>query len=253
MEEENKVEEKKRIFGFRSQKKWKMAIAVLYYFIGIIMTIGIITDWSINVSVLDTIIVKITDFLTLLVYFSPFLLLSDFSKDIRNKIPLLKENTKGKTILFFFILIIIIPYISSIIDSAHTTEFKQKVEIEQIQEEQEIKEEKTAEEKAAEERLKKEAEKAKKEAEEKAKKEAEEKAKKDAEEKAKKDAEEKAKKKAEEKAKKEAEEKAKKEAEKAKKEAEEKAKKEAEKAEKNFIFDGISYEYKGFKTKTRKN
>ena len=246
MEEENKVEEKKRIFGFRSQKKWKMAIAVLYYFIGIIMTIGIITDWSINVSVLDTIIVKITDFLTLLVYFSPFLLLSDFSKDIRNKIPLLKENTKGKTILFFFILIIIIPYISSIIDSAHTTEFKQKVEIEQIQEEQEIKEEKTAEEKAAEERLKKEAEKAKKEAEEKAKKEAEEKAKKDAEEKAKKDAEEKAKKKAEEKAKKEAEEKA-------KKEAEEKAKKEAEKAEKNFIFDGISYEYKGFKTKTRKN
>ena len=37
MEEENKVEEKKRIFGFRSQKIWKKIIAVVYYFIGIIM------------------------------------------------------------------------------------------------------------------------------------------------------------------------------------------------------------------------
>lgn len=218
MEEENKVEEKKRIFGFRSQKIWKKIIAVVYYFIGIIMVFGVVTDWTIDVSLKDTILVKVSDFFTLLIYFSPFLVLSDFSKEIRSKIPLLKDNKKGKTFLFFLILMFIIPIISnSITDSLHSEEYKEKIGIEQeqIQAEQEkIKEEKTAEEKAEEERLKKEAEQAKKEAEEKAKKEAEEKA---------------------------------------KKEAEAKAKKEAEKAEKNFVFDKVSYEYKEFKTKTRKN
>lgn len=218
MEEENKVEEKKRIFGFRSQKIWKKIIAVVYYFIGIIMVFGVVTDWTIDVSLKDTILVKVSDFFTLLIYFSPFLVLSDFSKEIRSKIPLLKDNKKWKTFLFFLILMFIIPIISnSITDSLHSEEYKEKIGIEQeqIQEEQEkIKEEKTAEEKAEEERLKKEAEQAKKEAEEKAKKEAEEKA---------------------------------------KKEAEAKAKKEAEKAEKNFVFDKVSYEYKEFKTKTRKN
>ena len=238
MEEENKVEEKKRIFGFRSQKIWKKIIAVLYYFIGLLMVFAVLTDWTVDVSLKDTILVKVSDFFTLLIYFSPFLVLSDFSKEIRSKVPLLKDNKKGKTFLFFVILIIVIPIISnSITDTFHSEESKEKMRIEQeqIQEEQEkveTKEEKTEEEKAEEEeRLKKEAEeKAKKEAEEKAKKEAEEKAKTEAEEKAKKDAEEKA-----------------------KKEAEAKAKKEAEKAEKNFVFDKVSYQYKGFKTKTRKN
>ena len=229
MEEENKVEEKKRIFGFRSQKIWKKIIAVLYYFIGLLMVFAVLTDWTVDVSLKDTILVKVSDFFTLLIYFSPFLVLSDFSKEIRSKVPLLKENKKGKTFLFFVILIIVIPIISnSITDTFHSEEYKEKMRIEQeqIQEEQEkveTKEEKTEEEKAEEERLKKEAE-------EKAKKEAEEKAKKEAEEKAKKEAEEKA-----------------------KKEAEAKAKKEAEKAEKNFVFDKVSYQYKGFKTKTRKN
>lgn len=221
MEEENKVEEKKRIFGFRSQKKWKMAIAVLYYLIGILMIRNIIVK---N----DTIIFKVAETIDIILYFSPFILLSDFSKGIRNKIPLLKANTNGKTIIFFLILVIIITGVTS---NIRGTAIEKDADI--IREELENIDNEDTEEVLEETKTEQE----NKDEEEKVKKEEEEKAKKEAEEKSKKEAEEKAKKEAEEKAKKEAE----------------KAKKEAEKAEKNFVFDGISYEYKGFKTKTRKN
>lgn len=205
MEEENKVEEKKRIFGFRSQKIWKKIIAVFYYFIGLLMVFSVLTDWTINISLKDTILVKVSNFFALLIYFSPFLVLSDFSKDIRSKIPLLKDNKKGKTFLFFVILIIVIPMISnSITDTLHSEEYKEKVRIEQEeiekaeQEAQQIKEEE--EQKKSEEKTKKEKEEAEKKAqEEKEKKEAEEKAKKEKEEADKKAQEEQ--KKAEEKAK----------------------------------------------------
>ena len=221
MEEENKVAEKKRIFGFRSQKKWKMAIAIFYYLIGILMIRNIIVKS-------DTIVFKVAEIIDIILYFSPFILLSDFSKGIRNKIPLLKDNTNGKTIIFFLILVIIISGITSNIREKAIEKDADIIreELENIDNEDT---EEVLEETKTEQENKDEEEKAKKEEEEKAKKEAEEKSKKEAEEKAKKEAEEKAKKEAE------------------------KAKKEAEKAEKNFVFDGISYEYKGFKTKTRKN
>ena len=188
MEEENKVEEKKRIFGFRSQKIWKKIIAVLYYFIGLLMVFAVLTDWTVDISLKDTILVKVSDFFTLLIYFSPFLVLSDFSKEIRSKVPLLKDNKKGKTFLFFVILIIVIPIISnSITDTFHSEEYKEKVKIEQeeaekaSQEAQQIKDEE--EKKKEEENTKKEKEEAEKKAqEEKEKKEAEEKAKKEKEE-----------------------------------------------------------------------
>ena len=223
MEEEKKFEEKKKIFGFRSQKKWKMVIAVFYYFIGIMNLISIINDWKMSVSVFDTILEKFEDLCYMIAYFSPFLLLSDFSKDIRKNIPLLNQNKKGKTFLFFIILIVVLTFSSTMATMTfHTEEYEEQIKIEQERLEQEEEAKKEAEEKA------------KKEAEEKAKKEAEEKEKKEAEDKAKKEAEEKAKKEAEEKEKKEAEEKAKKEAEaQSKKEKEEKAK--AEKEHKEYI------------------
>ena len=188
MEEENKVEDKKRIFGFRSQKIWKKIIAVVYYLIGLLMVFAVLTDWTVDISLKDTILVKVSDFFTLLIYFSPFLVLSDFSKDIRSKVPLLKDNKKGKTFLFFVILIIVIPIISnSITDTFHSEEYKEKVKIEQeeaekaAQQAQQIKAEE--EKKKAEENTKKEKEEAEKKAqEEKEKKEAEEKAKKEKEE-----------------------------------------------------------------------
>ena len=217
MEEEKKFEEKKKIFGFRSQKKWKMVIAVFYYFIWA-------KDYStIYKYVFDTILEKFEDLCYMIAYFSPFLLLSDFSKDIRKNIPLLNQNKKGKTVLFFIILIVVLTFSSTMATMTfHTEEYEEQIKIEQERLEQEEEAKKEAEEKA------------KKEAEEKAKKEAEEKEKKEAEDKAKKEAEEKAKKEAEEKEKKEAEEKAKKEAEaQAKKEKEEKAK--AEKEHKEYI------------------
>lgn len=165
MEEENKVEDKKRIFGFRSQKIWKKIIAVVYYFIGLLMVFAVLTDWTVDISLKDTILVKVSDFFTLLIYFSPFLVLSDFSKDIRSKVPLLKDNKKGKTFLFFVILIIVIPIISnSITDTFHSEEYKEKVKIEQeeaekaAQEAQQIKDEEEKK-KAQEEKEKKEADK----------------------------------------------------------------------------------------------
>lgn len=218
------MENKNRIWGFRSKKVWKEIIAVFYYFIGCLMVLGVLTTYKFNTSVWDTILTKVSEVFTLIIYFLPFIFLSDFSKKIRSKIPLLKENKTWKTIIFFIIVVVLVVTVYNfIIDKLHTDEYNKVQITEQLEKMQREKEE------TEEKRL--ENENAKKEIEEKKKKEEKQK-------------KEKAKKAEEEQAKQESE----------KKEKEKQAKKEAEeKAEKNFVFDEISYEYKEFKTKTRKN
>ena len=184
IEKESTLEEENRIFGFRSQKTWKELIALFYYFLGVVLIIDILFIWEIELGLRDILINKISSLLFLLAYLSPFILLSDFSKKIRNKIPLLKGYKKEKTFLFFFIIIIIIMSIRGTIDSFHSEKFKENIRIEQ-EEKEKAKQE--AEKEAQEEKTKQEAEKKVKE--EKAKQEAKERAKQEAEKKAKEEAE----------------------------------------------------------------
>lgn len=158
-EEENNFKDRKTIFGFHSRNPLKIIIAIFYYFVLLLLVYATLSVWKTDLSLRDMLVDKVSDLLFLLLYISPFILLSDFSKKLRSKIPLLKNNNPGMTVLFFFILFFLITTTGIAIESLYSKEYKEKVRIEEEQRvnarQEEMKKEK---EKKAQEKQKKEKE-----------------------------------------------------------------------------------------------
>jgi len=162
MPNNNNESEKKKIYLIDSKNIIVKLIGFIYYFLGFLLILDLFTTWEIQFTLKDTILDKISSFIAVIIWFSPFLLLSDFSKKLREKIPLLNRNSKICTILFFIITIIFLITVSeSIMQPLHTEEYSESKRIEQ--------EQRAAEEKAKQEQIEaeKKAQKEKKELEEK--------------------------------------------------------------------------------------
>lgn len=111
-----------RLFGFRSQKIWKKIISFLYLAYCMILLLGVLIqkrpavlperDHWVNIA---------KDAFLLLIFFSPFIFLSD--SFIRNHLPLLKKN-KYQTDAIALLLILFLLFLGySNLSQLHTPEF----------------------------------------------------------------------------------------------------------------------------------
>lgn len=115
-----------KIFGFRSGNIVKKIVSVLYMvFCGLVLFSIVTTEREIGISMQDFIINQIDDFMMFLVMISPYIFLSNSS--LRDKLPIFKKKKLLSDILGIVLFAIIVIVISSILDGAHTDEYKNLV------------------------------------------------------------------------------------------------------------------------------
>jgi ribosomal protein L37E len=118
----------RKLFGYRSNNLIKMIIATFGYFIIIMLLIEFLfSNWNIPVgcSVKDIILDKTSQLLSFLIVISPAILFSDYeiSKKTRMIVPLIKNGEIKSYVLFYFIVIIILGSINSIIYTNYSNQY----------------------------------------------------------------------------------------------------------------------------------
>lgn len=120
------MKRKRWLFGFRSGTPWKKIVAVIYYFLGVVVLFfGLFTPPFIEAGVHDTNIYRITVVILFFWIESPAIFLSD--TPIREKLPFFRKRKASQSLVGFMCMSILFVYMFATIDSYHTDEYRNRL------------------------------------------------------------------------------------------------------------------------------
>jgi cytoskeletal protein RodZ len=120
-----------RLFGFRSKRIWKMAIASLYYAACALVALGVfasVKPYATNPR--DIVLSVLSYLLVVLALVSPAVLLSDFG--YRQKLPLFKRRKLFWSVVGLVVVFLLLSVTAALADSLHTQPYKVAAEQERV-------------------------------------------------------------------------------------------------------------------------
>ena len=120
--EEEPKNKKGKLFGFRSNKTLHKFIAVIYMLILIIVTFSILFGMPENASGFDIIISDARSLLSVALFASPFIFLSDTK--YRDKIPFFKKRNSTSSLVGFVCVFILFMVVWSILGNFFSDDYK---------------------------------------------------------------------------------------------------------------------------------
>lgn len=132
-----------KLFGFRSRRVWKMAIAAAYYALCALLLVGVFASVRpYSVAPVDVALDVVSYLIMVLAMLLPVLLLSDFG--YRDKLPLFNQrkwplSAVGLAIVFLFVVAT-----SAVATTLHSAPYKVAAERERVEQEEKLKAEEQA-------------------------------------------------------------------------------------------------------------
>ena len=114
-----------KLWGYRSNKKWKKVLASCYYIFSIIFFLSSIFEVpEIKANMYDMFIYKTSMILFGISFLAPAILLSNI--ELKNKIPLFKKNKWWANTLGFMLVILFAFLCSDVVTTFHSNDFKER-------------------------------------------------------------------------------------------------------------------------------
>lgn len=113
-----------KLLGFRSQKPWKMIVAVIWYLLSLaLLILAVGTPPPVAAGAYDTGIYYLTAIIIWLWMISPAIFMSDTF--LRQGIPFFRNQTRLSSLAGMMVVFIFFAYLFASVDSLHTDQYKQ--------------------------------------------------------------------------------------------------------------------------------
>ncbi|NLO85462.1 MAG: hypothetical protein GX096_08550 [Clostridiales bacterium] len=114
----------RKLLGFRSQKPWKMIVAVIWYLLSLaVLILALGTPPPVAAGPYDTGIYYLTALIICLWMISPAIFMSDTF--LRQGIPFFRNQTLLSSLAGLMVVFIFFAYLFAAVDSLHTDQYKQ--------------------------------------------------------------------------------------------------------------------------------